>query len=164
MIREYWRDPHFWAWWWNSRVPYAAKIGIVTILVCGIGLGGYVGATGLSAVAGSTTGEELEVRTVQELVTIRRQARVVTRPGRVVTNKRVVTNERVVTNDRVFTRERVLTINGQPVTITRVVTETVPVEIRLTDTVRVTVPVTVTQIQTRTQEVPVTVTVTVTQP
>ena len=86
MIRNYWRDPHFWTWWWQQRVPGEAKLVAAVVGISLLGFGGYAAAGGLSTAVTATLSEPFsaQVTTVEKVLTIREGGRVVTRPVRVV--------------------------------------------------------------------------------
>ena len=86
VIRNYWRDPHFWTWWWKQRVPSEAKVVMAVVIVSLLGFGGYAAAGGLNTAVTATSSEPLsaQVTTVEKVLTIREGGRVVTRPVRVV--------------------------------------------------------------------------------
>ncbi len=182
MIRDNWRSPRFWAWWWRVRAPAAAKIGAGLVGIALLAFGGYLAADRLGgAVAASS---DIEVMTVRKLVTIREQGVVVTRPVRVVQNVTVggrtvpvtqVVHDTVTTpgNTRVVTarelrtvpvvRRKVVTVAGRARTV--VVTragKTQPQVATVTNQRDVTTERLVTREQVVTQ--PVTTTRTVTQP
>ena len=120
-------------------MPALAKFGAAAVLVCVLGLGGYIGARGLSSAAAGLSEEDLGVMTVQEVVTIRGPARVVTERGRVVVKplrvpgkgstaystevvRGTVTaagGERIVTLREVAANAArdIVTVNGQPRTV-----------------------------------------------
>ena len=86
MIRNYWRDPHFWSWWWRQRVPGEAKVVAAVVAISLLGFGGYAAAGGLDTAVTAGTSESFaaELTTVEKVLTIRERGRVVTRPVRVV--------------------------------------------------------------------------------
>ena len=86
MIRNHWRDPHFWTWWWRQRVPGEAKLVAAVVGVSLLGFGGYAAAGGLDTAVAEGSSESLspQVTTVEKVLTIRESGRVVTRPVRVV--------------------------------------------------------------------------------
>jgi hypothetical protein len=86
MIRNHWRDPHFWSWWWRQRVPGEAKLVAAVVAVSLLGFGGYAAAGGLDTAVAEGSSEPLspQVTTVEKVLTIRESGRVVTRPVRVV--------------------------------------------------------------------------------
>ena len=86
MIRNHWRDPHFWTWWWRQRVPGEAKLVAAVVAVSLLGFGGYAAAGGLDTAVAEGSSESLspQVTTVEKVLTIRESGRVVTRPVRVV--------------------------------------------------------------------------------
>lgn len=148
MVRKHWRNPRFWPWWWRNRASLEAKGIAVVAAVLALGAGGYVGSRALGdALAAGPTDGEVQVLTIQRLVTVRRNGRAVTRPVRVLrrvagrattayvtqtvrrarrapARTRVVTAARVVTASRVVTATRGATVTNQRVvTSQRVVTD-----------------------------------------
>ena len=86
MIRENWRDPHFWGWWWRHRVSAGAKLVGAVGAIGLLGFGGYAAAGGLDSAVTASSSEPLlaQVTTVERLVTLRETGRVVTKPIRIV--------------------------------------------------------------------------------
>lgn len=86
MLREYWRDPRFWAWWWRERIPSDAKLVAAVIAIGMLGIGGFAAAGGLDGAVTTSSSEPLsdQVTTVERLVTLRESGEVVTKPVRVV--------------------------------------------------------------------------------
>ena len=86
MIRDNWRDPHFWGWWWRNRVSDDAKIVAAVVAIGALGLGGYATAGGLDSADTASSSEPVwgEVTTVERFVTLRERGRVVTKPIRIV--------------------------------------------------------------------------------
>ena len=86
MIRNHWRDPHFWTWWWRQRVRGEAKVVAAVVAISLLGFGGYAAAGGLNTAVAEGSSEPLspQVTTVEKVLTIRESGRVVTRPVRVV--------------------------------------------------------------------------------
>ena len=86
MIRNHWRDPHFWTWWWRQRVPGEAKLVAAVVAISLLGFGGYAAAGGLDTAVAEGSSESLspQVTTVEKVLTIRESGRVVTSPVRVV--------------------------------------------------------------------------------
>ena len=86
MLRDNWRDPHFWGWWWRHRVSVGAKIVGAVVAISLLGFGGYAAAGGLDSAVTASSSEPLfaQVTTVERLVTLRETGRVVTKPIRIV--------------------------------------------------------------------------------
>ena len=86
MIRNHWRDPDFWTWWWRQRVPAEAKVVAAVVAISLLGFGGYAAAGGLDTAVAETSSEPLspDVTTIEKVLTIRESGRVVTRPVRIV--------------------------------------------------------------------------------
>lgn len=86
MLRDYWRDPRFWAWWWRERIPSDAKLVAAVIAISMLGIGGFAAAGGLDGAVTTSSSEPFsaQVTTVERLVTLRENGGVVTKPVRVV--------------------------------------------------------------------------------
>jgi hypothetical protein len=68
-MRDYWRDPGFWQWWWQSRVSGEAKVAIAVMLAAALAIGGYVTGHGLAST------QDAASFTTQRVVTIVRKTR-----------------------------------------------------------------------------------------
>jgi hypothetical protein len=139
MIREHWREPSFWRWFWQNRAPIGAKV-VVGVFACAAFLAvGFVAADRISGASAGVAGATYET-TVQQAVTVREHGktivkrvpvvrRVMVRPQTVVETRfgtRLVTTPggiRFVTNKVVkyvpVVRRRVVTVNGKRRTITQ---------------------------------------------
>ncbi|HZG34332.1 MAG TPA: hypothetical protein VEY87_00650 [Gaiellaceae bacterium] len=150
-LRTYWYRPSYWIWIWRYRVAVQTKAALAAIVMAAVLASGVLAATGFDFEAadapstpgqGSVLGVQTVINTVQQLVTVRRDGRVVTRPVRVVDRRtvvqgvthretdvvyntittpggtRVVTYERVRTLPRRTTRE-IVTQSGQVMTVSR---------------------------------------------
>ena len=82
MFREFWRDPHFWTWWWRERVSSDVKIVAGAVAISLLAVGGYVVAGPINASASDPM--QSQESTVERLVTFREGGRVVTKPVRIV--------------------------------------------------------------------------------
>ena len=190
-MRNYWRDPSFWRWWWGARVGDQAKSVLVLLVGIALGIAGYFGAHGRAAneepatvakrvvtVLGKTKATVparvvTESRTVThpsepKVVTVRRDGRtVVVRPPAAtvtepVTVRRPAENPRPETVIRTETADRPTTVTEPGRTNT--VTQEVTQPVRtVTETTKVTDQVTVTDNRTVTDQVTVTQQVTVTE-
>jgi hypothetical protein len=184
VIRRYWRQSRFWAWWWRNRVSPEAKLATAALLSIGLAAGGFLAAGGLSAAASDADGEVLQTQTVLRTTTIREQGsdtRTVTIPGAASVSTRTAATEirratvtipgraQVVRRQVVTTRRPVRTLTAtvrghtgtQVVTAQRVVTSERVVTAEHTTTRVVTERVPVTQTVSSTDTVtlsPVTVT------
>ena len=45
VIRQYWRDPGFWRWWWRERLGGEAKLALALTGAVVLGIGGYLSAS-----------------------------------------------------------------------------------------------------------------------
>jgi hypothetical protein len=85
VIRNHWRSPRFWLWWWRNRISHELKLLGALLVVAGLGLAGFLAAAGLG---GPTTEADvllLETLTVERVVTLTEGGeRTVVRPLRVV--------------------------------------------------------------------------------
>lgn len=82
MLREYWRDPHYWAWWWRVRLSADVKIVAGAVAISLLAVGGYVVAGPVNASASDPL--QGHASTMERLVTFREGGRVVTKPVRIV--------------------------------------------------------------------------------
>jgi hypothetical protein len=148
-MRNYWRDPGYWQWWWRNRVSGTTKGAILISLAALLAFVGFASAGQLSEEPSARvlTTERLltvvrkvkggvvtEVQTVTgtvsaptetELVTVRRNGRtlVIRRPSETVTDTDTVRGrirERVVTNTRTDTVVQTNAVD-RPTTVTNTV-------------------------------------------
>jgi hypothetical protein len=153
-MREYWRDPNYWVWWWQERVSGQAKGVIAVMVAVAFGIGGYLSAEQLATSQEATTFTTQRVVTVVRktranvlpqvvtksqtttrpgetgVVTVRRDGRpiVVRAPGETVTEAHAVrgpVHERVVTNARTDTVVQTETVDRPTTVTTPGTTETV---------------------------------------
>jgi hypothetical protein len=82
VLREYWRDPHYWAWWWRERVSTDVKIVAGVVAISLLAVGGYVASGPVDASASEPF--QARASTVERLVTFRERGRMVTKPIRIV--------------------------------------------------------------------------------
>jgi hypothetical protein len=76
-MRNYWRDPGFWRWWWREcvsvwwweRVSGATKVALAMIVAVAFGIAGYLSAERLAAT------QEAATFTTQRVVTVVRKTR-----------------------------------------------------------------------------------------
>jgi hypothetical protein len=125
VLRDNWRDPHFWGWWWRHRVSVGAKIVGAVAAISLLGFGGYAAAGGLNSAVIASSSEPLlaQVMTVERFVTLRESGRVVTKPIRVV---RTVPG-RGSTSYETQVRLATVTMPGNAEVVVRRDVETVPV-------------------------------------
>jgi hypothetical protein len=184
MIREHWREPRFWRWFWQNRAPLGAKLAVGLVVAAAFLLGGFFAADRLSGASAGVTALTYQT-TVEEPVTVREHGKTIVRRVSVVRrvvlqpqtafetryDTRVVTTpggvrlvpQRVVKYVPVI-RRRVITVNGKTQTITQ--TKLVPVTTVRTQTLTNVVTNqqtvvdqnTVTVVNNRSVTVPVTVT------
>ena len=175
-MREHWREVHYWLWLWQRRVPFAVKVTVIGVIVCGLLTAGLGAAGGLTSSSGGSSQELALQTTVEKIVTVREKGRIVRKfvpvavkraePGQrrasVLTQLKYVT--RVVSlaaNEPArlvpVTKVRQVTLNGKPQTVTRTRlnsrtrTETAAVTRTVTNTQAITQPPeTVTREQTNT--------------
>jgi len=171
-MREHWREPRFWRWWWRERVPPELRAGSI-IAALGLALGGglFVASLTMSHDKVATAGV-LYARTDRKVVTVRERGRVVRKIVPVVKVVRLRPSTAVKTDTATETRY-VTTPGGVRVVEHRVVHLVPVVRVRRhtvtvagkTHTVGVTVRVPTTHVVTRTQTLTndVTVPQTVTQ-
>jgi hypothetical protein len=145
-MRDHWRDPNYWVWWWKRRVSGQTKGAVALMVAVAFGIGGYLSAERLATTQEAATFTTQRVVTVvrktrtnappevvtksqttthpgeTEVGTVRRDGRtvVVRAPGEKVTEARTVrgpVHERVVTNARTDTVVQTVTV-GRPTTVT----------------------------------------------
>lgn len=148
-MRNYWRDPGYWQWWWRNRVSGTTKGAILVWVAALIAFAGFASAWRLTeepSAQVSTTervfkvvrkvkgGVVTDVQTVTgtvsapaetELVTVRRNGRtvVIRRPAQTVTDTDTVrgrVRERVLTDTRTNTVVQTNTVD-RPTTVTNTV-------------------------------------------
>ena len=99
MMRRLWQ-PGSWGLWWRDRVSFEQKAAIVVLGLGGLLVGGWLLADGLSpASAGveQSTTRSVAVRTVDEVITVRKAAKPVTTRVPVVKRVYVIRKKRVPT-------------------------------------------------------------------
>jgi hypothetical protein len=184
MVREYWRDPRFWRWFWHNRIPSGAKVTAGVFAAAAVLVGGFFAAARLSGARASVSALTYDT-TLEKAVTVREHGktlvrrvpvvrRVFVRPQTSVETRfgtRFVTTpggirlvpERIVKLVPVV-RRHVITVNGKTQTITNQQTVVDQSTVTVVNSRTVTAPVTVTEsraetvVQTETLP-PVTVTV-----
>jgi hypothetical protein len=176
LIRENWRTPAFWRWWWRNAVSVEVKIALALLLVTLLLLGGYFAAGRLSgaSASGDTDSYVLET-TVRKVVTVRDHGKLVIKRVPVVVHRSVIQSRtayqtvvktHVVTTPggvRSVVQKVVRTVPGVNVVVNHTVTVEQPVT--SFETTTVTVPSnTVTETRTVSETVTVVSTVTVTSP
>ena len=170
-MREHWRELGFWRWWWRNRVPSAVKALTALVLLGGVVAGGWFAAQKLPSAKAGDKGSQTVVRTVERVVTVRAQGKVVVKRVPViqkvyVANKATAAKTVRVASTVYGTRTVVQTVASRSRAVTlpaRTVTQT------RTRTVTITKTVPKTTVQWRVitvveKQKPVTVTVTVTTP
>jgi hypothetical protein len=93
MIRENWRSPGFWRWWWQNAAPIDVKAVIVLVLVGLLLVGGFFASGHLtSAKAADSSGSKSYVleTTVRKVVTVREHGKVVVKRVPIVVRRTVV--------------------------------------------------------------------------
>ena len=150
-MRDDWRDPGYWRWWWQDRVSGSTKFALFAALAILLAVAGFASAGRLSEERSA------QVVTTERVVTVMRKVN-----GGVVTEVQTVTGTVTARETELVTVRR----NGRTVVIRR------PAE-TVTDTDRVRGPVrtrtetdvrTKTQTETSTVDRPTTVTNTVDRP
>jgi hypothetical protein len=132
-------QPGSWGVWWRERVPFEQKAAIVALGLGGLLVGGWLAADSLSAASagvGLTTTHAVAIRTVDELVTVRRAAKPVTTRVSVVkrvyvTRRRRVPAATVVQTETAYGTRTVIapayitrTVTGPARTVTQLLTTT----------------------------------------
>ena len=109
MIRENWRSPRFWPWWWRNAAPFDVKAVVVLVLVGLLLVGGFFASGHLtSAKAAGSSGADSYIleTTVRKVVTVREHGKVVVKRVPVVVRRTVVrasTDYQTVVNTQVVT-------------------------------------------------------------
>lgn len=125
MIRENWRAPAFWRWWWRERVRGDVKLALALVLLPALLVGGYFAASGLTAASAADTGSSYVLETtVQKIVTVREHGRVVVKRVPVVVRRSIVKNH---TSYDTVVDTKVVTTPGGTRYVTRKVLHYVPV-------------------------------------
>jgi hypothetical protein len=135
-MRENWRDPVFWRWWWRTKVPPEAKVALVALAAAAVLGAGLYSADRLSS--SESEGYAL-VTTVKRVVTVRAHGKVVPEVVTVVRQRPAATAYETKVGTRVVTaptrvvrvpivKKRVVTMDGK--TQTRVVTSRQTVDAR----------------------------------
>ena len=158
MIRENWRSPAFWRWWWRNAVPAEVKIPLAFVLVGLLLFGGYfaAGQLGGASAADGSSSYVLET-TVRKVVTVREHGKLVVKRVPVVVHRSVTrtktayqTNYQTVVQTVVHTHYVTTPARVRDVVkeVVRTVTQVLPVErvvrVTVTDTQTVTDVATVT--------------------
>jgi hypothetical protein len=163
MMERLWQ-PGSWGPWWRERVPFEQKAAIVVVGLGGLLVGGWLVADSLSAASAGveqTTTHAVAIRTVDEVVTVRRAAKPVTTRVPVVkrvyvTRKRRVPTATVVQTETAYGTRTVVA----PAYVTRTVTAPARTVTELVTTTTVTTTVQWHVITVVEKSPPVTVTVT----
>jgi hypothetical protein len=106
MFRSNWRDPRFWRWWWHERVTFESRIAAYVFLFAVL-LGSGLFAADRLASAGAEVSPSTPIlieTTVQKLVTIREQGKVVRKLVPVVKRIRVKSRPTIETRTAVALR------------------------------------------------------------
>ena len=91
-MRENWRDPNFWRWWWRHQVRTDAKIAVAALLGIALVVGGYFASSNLTgADAANGAGSYVLQTTVKKVVTVKQHGRTLVRRIPVVVRRSVVT-------------------------------------------------------------------------
>ena len=153
MIREHWRDPRFWRWFWHNRAPSGVKLVVVMFAAVGFLVGGYVAADRLSTASAGVSAVTYET-TIEQPVTVREHGKTIVR--RVAVVRRVVLRPQTAFETRYDTR--LITTPGGVKVVRQKVVRYVPVIRRRvvtvngkTRTIKETHLVAVTTIRTETQ-------------
>ena len=133
-MREHWREPAFWRWWWTNRAPVALRLGLGLLLLGAVLAGGLLAASRLSAARGGVQERDVLrtfVETVGRHVTVREQGRIVRKVVPVVRIRRVevkvLSKPQTVLQTHTSFRPREITIEGEVRTIRQKVVRRVPV-------------------------------------
>src|SRR5262245_47176588 len=99
-MREYWREPDFWRWWWDNRMNRHVKAAIVVLVAFACATTGFLTAQRLTGT------QEAKALTTRRVVTVVRRTPVDV-PRNVVTKPKVVTTLQTVTESG---EERLVTV------------------------------------------------------
>jgi hypothetical protein len=125
-VREHWRDPGFWRWWWGHRVGTETKVAVGAVLAAVLVVGGYFassGLTGASAAPDNSASYVLQT-TVTRVVTVREHGKTIVKRLPVVVRRSVV---RSSTAFATLVDTRVVTTPGGVRYVARKVVRYVPV-------------------------------------
>jgi hypothetical protein len=126
VFRRHWYEPRFWRWWWQNRTsPVVRAVAPWLLLLLLVG-GGFLVADRLTAAhAGAETSIVIE-RTVQRVVTVREQGKVVKKLVPVVRRIRVRARPTTEYRARTLFQTQVVTTPGGVRVVTKPVVRLVP--------------------------------------
>lgn len=124
MVREHWREPAFWVWWWRNYLPRDVRRG-VAIALFGIVVGGGFLVAALASPQPQAGGPVVSVTTERQLVTDRERGRQVVRVVPVV--KRIVLRPSTSVETQTASQTHYLTTPGGVRLVTRPVVRYVDV-------------------------------------
>jgi hypothetical protein len=132
VFRRHWRELAFWRWWWSTRAPGALRLGLGLLLLGAVLAGGLFTADRLSAAKGGTNETALVrtyVETVDKLVTVREQGKVVHKIVPVVRIRKVkvLSKPQTVLQTRTSLRTYEVTTKGKVRIVRQKVIRRVPV-------------------------------------
>jgi hypothetical protein len=91
-VRDNWRDPQFWGWWWRHQVRREAKLGVAALLAAVLVVGGYFASSSLTGADAATTSAQTYVlqTTVTRIVTVKQHGKTVVKRIPVVVRRQIV--------------------------------------------------------------------------
>jgi len=124
-LRNNWRSPAFWRYWWREGIRRDIKLLVILVLIPILLVGGYFAASGLTSAqaSGGSSSYVLET-TIQKVVTVREHGRVIVKRMPVVVRRTIVKNH---TSRETIVDTRVVTTPGGVHYVTRKVLRYVPV-------------------------------------
>jgi hypothetical protein len=125
LLRNNWRSPAFWRYWWREGIRRDIKLLVILVLIPILLVGGYFAASGLTSAqaSGGSSSYVLET-TIQKVVTVREHGRVIVKRMPVVVRRTIVKNH---TSRETIVDTRVVTTPGGVHYVTRKVLRYVPV-------------------------------------
>ena len=84
MIREHWRAPSFWHWYWRREVPVTAKAALLGAFVLALLVGGYFAAGGLNGASAAGSSSYVLETTITKVVTVREHGKLLVKKVPVV--------------------------------------------------------------------------------
>ena len=122
MIREHWREPRFWRWFWDNRTSLGTKVALSLCAAAAFLVGGYFAADSLGTASAGVSAATYET-TIQVPVTVTLHGKVVVR--RIPVVRRILVHGHTAVETRYDTQ--VITTPGQVRLVHEKVVKYVPV-------------------------------------